>query len=178
MASSAEALCFEDVTRYTGEPSYQIQAGAACAAAGDFNNDTFLDLFIGYGDEASQCFYNRGFRSFAACEMLRVRPDDIEGADQGQSAAVWADLDGNGSQDLVVALANGDVWVLSTDVGGLQGPRCIQAKAAKDLKCAGPVNVRFSFDNHSFGVRTTGRWAAPAELGVREDGEYRIISGL
>jgi hypothetical protein len=39
---------FEETMRLNGEPGYIVQAGAGCAALGDFNNDMFIDLFAGY----------------------------------------------------------------------------------------------------------------------------------
>jgi hypothetical protein len=189
---------FEDVTRATGEPSYVIQAGAAFAAAGDFNNDTFVDLFFGYTDEPAQVFYNRGFRSYAICEALRLSAEDLEGPDAGQAAALWADLDGNGSEDLVVALDNGDVYLLETNVGGLSGPVCLRAApapapkmgsdpdektsrgqtpfsaATDDVRYAGPITVQFDHGGRCFGARVTGRWRPAAQLGVSRPGEYGL----
>ena len=96
---------FEEVMRLTGESGYIIQPGAACAALGDYNNDTFVDIYAGYEEEPSQSFFNRGFRSFAINEQLKFKDDDLPGCEKGQAAMVWADFDGSGSVKLAVALA-------------------------------------------------------------------------
>jgi len=163
---------FEEVFQHSGEPGYIVQAGAHCAAVGDFNHDTFLDLLVGYADEPWQVFFNRGFRSFAMCGTLGLERDDVEGADKGQTAALWADVDADGAPDLVVALAHGEVYLSRTTLGAIDAPTGIRVKADKNLTYAGPINVRFFMEGQCLGVRTTRRWAGAAAFGLSEPGEY------
>jgi hypothetical protein len=165
---------FEEVMRETGETHYIVQAGASCAAAGDFNNDTFADLFFGYAEEPGQFFFNRGFRSFAICEPLKLPDEDIEDASGGQSAACWIDLDGNGSLELVTALPGGALYVSTSDLGDMEDPSSIAVSVAPGAKGAGPVLVRFYSEGRCLGARLAGRWSGPALLGVPRPGKYVV----
>jgi hypothetical protein len=164
---------FEDLMRQTGEPSYIIQAGAGCAALGDFNNDTFVDFFIGYEEEICQLFFNRGFRSFAIAEPLKFKEDDVPGAAKGQAAACWIDLDGNGTLELVTALAGGDVYVSRSTLGQADDPQRIAVKVGKAAPSPGAV-VRFYLEGRCMGTRVADRWAGPAMLGIAEPGKYLV----
>ncbi len=166
---------FEELMRLTGEPGYNIQAGATCGALGDYNNDTFVDMLAGYSEPAPcQVFFNRGFRSFAIDEPLQLKKDDVEGGEKGQAAALWADLDASGSLELVTALASGYLYVSVTNLGEMDDPNCIRAKVLKKVKFAGPVVVRFYLEGRCLGARLAGRWTGPALLGAPETGEYEI----
>jgi hypothetical protein len=161
--------------RLTGETYYKIQAGATCCALGDFNNDTFVDVFAGYSGASPQFFFNRGFRSMAMCEKWVGRSIETEGVEEeGNSAALWADLDGNGSLDLVTAVRGGSVFVSRTDLGDYDPPFCIRVKLPRTAKFAGKVAVRFVLDGRCLGTRTTDRWSPPATLGTSEVGEYVV----
>ena len=72
----------------------------------------------GEGDKRPLIFFNRGFRSTGHCHMidLHEREDDLAkelypGVLNGQQAGLFADLDGDGSQEMVLALVNGEVWI-------------------------------------------------------------------
>ncbi len=164
---------FEELMRQTGETHYIIQSGAGCAAAGDFNNDTFVDLFVGYGEEPPQFFFNRGFRSFAICEPLRLPEEDVEDAASGQAAGRWIDLDGNGSLELVTALAGGALYVSMSDLGDMEDPNCVSVSANPKTSGAGPVLVRFYSGGRCLGARVADPWAGPAVLGVPGPGKYQ-----
>jgi hypothetical protein len=165
---------FEEVMRMTGEPHYNIQAGATCGALGDYNNDTFVDMLAGYAEGKTQTFFNRGFRSFAIDEAVGLKKDDVAGAEKGQAAALWADLDNTGSLELVSALAGGKVYMSMTDVGEMDDPRCVMVKVSPKAKLAGPVVARFYLEGRCLGARTAGRWTGPALLGAPEPGDYQV----
>ncbi len=167
---------FEEVMRLTGEPGYIIQAGAVCAALGDFNNDTFVDVFAGYdGDPFCQFFFNRGFRSLAICGKLKLKEDDVPGAEEeGQAAALWADLNGDGALELVTAMRGGALYLSQSDLADMASPPCLRVKVAREAELAGPVTVRFYLEGRCLGARTAHKWGPPALLGTGEVGEYLV----
>src|SRR5207249_7198926 len=71
--------------------------GAQCAAWADFNNDSFLDLFVGYSDNGRRALYrNKGDGTFARIEVGNA-------SDRGDSiGASWSDYDNDGNLDLFV----------------------------------------------------------------------------
>lgn len=165
---------FEETMRLTGEPGYIIQPGANCAALGDYNNDTFVDMFIGYAEEPAQSFFNRGFRSFAINEPLKLKEDDQPDCDKGQSAMVWADFRRGGTLDLAVALANGDVYTSRTTCGQMEQPVTLTVPFPKNSKSAAPLVVRFHLEGRCLGARVADRWTGPAMLGVSETSIYTV----
>jgi len=165
---------FEEVMRLSGEPGYIFQAGATSAELADFNNDTFVDIFAGYEEEPCQFFFNRGFRSFAINEPLKLKAEDLEGADKGQAAAIWADLGGTGALELVTALANGDVYLSRTNLGAAERPLFVRVPFPAEARSAGPLVVRFYLEGRCLGARVADRWSGPALLGVPEAGTYAI----
>jgi hypothetical protein len=166
---------FEELMRQTGEPGYIIQGGAHCAAIGDFNNDLFPDLFAGYEEEDGQFFFNRGFRSFAIAESLKLREDDVEGCSQGQAAACWLDADRDGALELATVLASGDVYLSRTSLGAMEEPRRIVVQPPRTGGFAGPVVVTLRLDqNRCLASRLADRWSGPAVLAVPSAGRYII----
>ncbi|HOX05345.1 MAG TPA: VCBS repeat-containing protein [Planctomycetota bacterium] len=165
---------FEETMRLTGEPGYIIQPGASCAAPGDYNNDTFADVYVGYEEEPSQSFFNRGFRSFAIDETLKFKNDDLADSEKGQAAMAWADFDASGSLELVTALANGDLYLSRTDLGQMDKPLFLPVPVRPDVKSAAPVVVRFYLEGRCLGARTASRFGPPALLGVPEPGVYIV----
>jgi hypothetical protein len=165
---------FEEVMRLTGESGYIIQPGASCAALGDYNNDTFVDIYAGYEEEPAQAFFNRGFRSFAINEQLKFKDDDLPGCEKGQAAMVWADFDGSGALKLATALANGDLYFSRTDLGQADRPLFLSVPVGKDVKSAAPLVVRFYLEGRCLGARVAERFGPSALLGVAEPGTYTI----
>lgn len=165
---------FEETMRQTGEPGYIVQSGAACAALGDFNGDMFVDLFAGYGEEDGQFFFNRGFRSFAIAEALKFREDDMAGCGNGQAAACWLDVDGDGALELITVLSAGDVYLSRSSVGEVDEPRRIVAKVPKVAGYAGPLVVKFSLQGRCLGSRLADRWRGQAVMAVPVPGRYTV----
>lgn len=85
---------FEDVTKKSGMTGYGYLMGAA---VGDFNNDTWPDLFVtGYG--TTILYKNRGDGTFEdVTDMAGVR------SALWTTAAAFADLDADGDSDLFAA---------------------------------------------------------------------------
>jgi FG-GAP-like repeat len=165
---------FEEVMRFTGEPHYNIKAGAVCGALGDYNNDTFVDMIAAYGEARTQTFFNRGFRSFAIDEALGLTDEGIKNSAKGQTAVLWADVDTSGSLELVIALADGNAYVSLTSVGEMEDPTCLMVSISPKSRLAADLPVRFYLDGRCLGTRVAGRWTGPALLGVSEPGEYEI----
>jgi len=165
---------FRDVMAFCGEPSYIVQAGAQGVAVGDFNNDTFQDFFAFYPDQGGQFFFNRGFRSFAIAEPLRIREDAVPSAERGQTAAVWADFDRDGAQDLAFASAAGEVFLSKTTLGTKNISASLAVRLAPEAPCAAPVNVSFFVGERRLGTRRAEKAGPPAEMGVDEPARITV----
>jgi FG-GAP-like repeat len=169
---------FEEVMRQTGEPGYNIKGGAGCGALGDYNNDTFVDMIAGYTRNEAQTFFNRGFRSFAIDGTMALREDDVTGSDKGQAAVLWADLDGNGSLELISALTAGSLYVSMTGIGEVEDPACIRVTVSPKADFAGAVAMRFYLEGRCMGTRIADRWSGSALLSVASPGEYQVRYAL
>jgi len=108
---------FRDVFRHSGSMSTKCPPRATTVAAMDLNHDGRQDIGLGYAAGKLLYHWNRGFRSFA--EEGKVRLAGTRGgvaqARTGQRAVLGADLNGDGSSDLVALLANGDLIVCFND---------------------------------------------------------------
>jgi len=160
--------------RLTGESGYIIQPGASCAATGDYNNDTFVDLYVGYEEEPAQTFFNRGFRSFAINEPFKLKEDDLAGCDKGQAAMLLADFDASGSLELATALAGGDLYISRSDLGQMDKAQFLTVPVPADARSAAPLVVRFHLEGRCLGARVASRFGPPAMLGVSETGCYVV----
>jgi len=165
---------FAEVFCFCGEPNYKVQTNAACAAFGDFNNDTFVDLFVGGEGEERLFFFNRGFRSLAVDERQALKIDDenMPGIEQGTVAAVWADFGATGALSLSLTLPNGDVYLSRTDLAAQPRARALRVPFDKAAKSAAPQPVRFYLEGRCLGARLADRWGGPAVLGVEAAATY------
>jgi hypothetical protein len=168
---------FHNVMDHTGEPSYQVQPSASVIAPGDFNNDSFVDFFVGNAGANSQVYYNRGFRSFGLGQALQF-PKEGEKAlpdvEKGQSAAIWADFDGGGCQELACALTVGDVYVSQTTLSANVDQLYLNVKVPRDLKYAGPINVKVFFQDRCLGGYTVDKWVGARKIPAGEPGAYTV----
>lgn len=116
---------FRDVFRHSGSMSYKCPPHATAVATMDLNHDGRLDLCLGYAEGELLYHWNRGFRAFG--EEGEVRLPGVQGdagqARLGQRALLAADLNGDGSSDLAVALTNGDIIVCFNDQVSVPGVR-------------------------------------------------------
>ena len=133
---------FVDLLHQSGEIEYIPKPGAIRAQTGDVNNDGRQDVLIVYGVQmAPQLFFNRGFRSFGHARELDLHVQDrLPEAGNGQQGGCLGDFNGDGALDMVLALANGELWALYREV---EGEFAMAATAALSPRSphAGPVSV-------------------------------------
>ncbi|MFW6152301.1 MAG: FG-GAP repeat domain-containing protein, partial [Verrucomicrobiota bacterium] len=102
---------FAGTVGWAGELAYIGQPGGIDGMTGDINNDGRQDILMAYSHQAPHLFFNRGFRSFGHAHMLDVAENSLlVPSEKGQQAGCLADLNGDGGQDMVLVLKNGEVW--------------------------------------------------------------------
>jgi len=170
---------FTDALGLSGELAYISQPGGIDCITGDINNDGRQDALIAYGAKSPHIFFNRGYRSFGHAHTLdlaeqRLLPE----AEQGQQSACLGDVDGDGAQDMVLALRSGEIWVFYREnedrearmavaalpVGGqYKGPVAVTGWIGK--RCLGAWNVLPGANQACFGRRDAGpvtlKWRLP-----------------
>jgi len=165
---------FVDTMAASGEPSYKGSVNACGGAMGDFNCDGLQDMVFFYPADIPNLNFNRGFRSFGHANKLdfQSNPETLPGAEGGQQAGCWADLDGDGVPELVVVLKDGAVWRLPFDTGGEKG-RCVQVMLTGKGAHPGSVSV-----TAWHGKRGLGAWnvtaGAPAMISQPEAGPVTL----
>ena len=103
---------FTDALNVSGEIAYISKPGGIDCVVGDINNDGRQDALIAYGAMSPQLFFNRGYRSFGHAHTLDLAERQLlPAAEQGQQSACLGDFDGDGAQDMVLALKNGEIWI-------------------------------------------------------------------
>ena len=164
---------FAEVAQLTGELSYNAKSRQVAACLCDVNNDGRQDVLLLYASGAPKAFFNRGFRSFGVSYSLDMGAGDLlPGIDDGQIAGCMADFNGDGAEDLAVALANGTCAVIMRESAGAD--QC--ARIALSVKSGKPGPVRLC---GASGKRLLGAWnliagAAPAFVARSEAGPLKI----
>ena len=101
---------FTDRLDLSGELAYISQPGGIECMACDVNNDGRQDALIAYGAKGPQLFFSRGFRSFGRAHTIDLAEQKLlPAAEEGQQSARLGDFDGDGAQDMALALRNGEV---------------------------------------------------------------------
>jgi hypothetical protein len=132
---------FTETRASCGEAAYKIEAGAMGGVTGDFNNDGLQDFVLFYPAGFPLSFFNRGFRSFGFTNALDIGTNSLlPAASEGEQAGTLCDVNGDGAQDLVLILKNGEGWVLPRQTG--QGPAlCARGALAANGSYVGPLTV-------------------------------------
>jgi len=172
---------FTETFEWTGELSYGASRRGIDCMAGDFNNDGRQDVLIAYSAADPKLFFNRGFRTFGNAAGINMGWKVLlPAAMQGQTSACLGDLDGDGAQDLALALKNGELWVVfreSSDAdlnammaaaslpvsGPYKGPVTVTGWIGK--RCLGAWNVLPGVSQACFGRTEAGaltlKWHLP-----------------
>ena len=154
---------FTDALNLSGEIAYISKPGGIDCLVGDINNDGRQDALIAYSAMSPQLFFNRGYRSFGHAHTLDLAERQLlPAAEQGQQSACLGDFDGDGAQDMVLALTNGELWVFFREnddhearsvvaalpIGGpYKGPLAVTGWIGK--RCLGAWNVVPGAPRHS-----------------------------
>jgi hypothetical protein len=164
--------------------------------AGDMNNDGRQDILAAYRGGSPYLFFNRGFRSFGLANTVDVGAQHLlpeaNDAKGGQQSACLVDFDGDGAQDMVLALNNGEVWSLFREnsdnearmavtalsvVGPYKGPVTVTGWIGN--RCLGAWNVSPGVSQACFGRRDAGpvmiKWRLPG--GAPQQKEIVLESG-
>jgi hypothetical protein len=165
---------FTDTLNVSGEIAYISKPGGVDCAVGDINNDGRQDVLIAYGAIGPQVFFNRGYRSFGHAHTLDLAERQmLPAAEQGQQSACLGDFDGDGAQDMALALKNGEIWVFYRENNDHQARNAV-ATLPLGGSCKGPVAV-----TGWIGKRCLGAWnvwpnTSPASFGRKEPGPMTL----
>jgi hypothetical protein len=146
---------FTETLNLCGELAYIGGSGGVDCMSGDVNNDGRQDMLIAYGrnNEASPIvFFNRGFRCFGHAHTLDLAENNLlDAAKQGQQAACLGDFNGDGAQDMALALRNGELWMFFR-ANQNQETRVALASLPAGGECKGPVTVTGWIGNRCLGA--------------------------
>ncbi|MDE3106366.1 MAG: VCBS repeat-containing protein, partial [Acidobacteriota bacterium] len=143
---------FDDVTEQAGLLSF---AATQTAAWADFDNDGYLDLFVGYesrpGDPLpSRLFHNNGDGTFT--EVKLAGADAVDGFVKG---VAWGDFNNDGRPDLFVSVMGGGNRLLRNDGAGEGSGRAMRSWRFTDVTAQAGIDTRqssfatwfFDYDN-------------------------------
>jgi hypothetical protein len=163
---------------------------------GDVNNDGRQDVLLAYANSSPVTYFSRGFLSFGHSHSLDIKERQLlpeaNHATDGQQSACLADLDGDGAQDLALALNNGEIWVFFREnsdnearmavaalpiAGAFKGPVTVTGWIGK--RCLGAWNVLPGVSPACFGRTDAGpitlKWRLPG--GQEQSREVEIMKG-
>ncbi|MBM4142120.1 MAG: VCBS repeat-containing protein [Lentisphaerae bacterium] len=192
---------FADRTDMAGEFAYVSQRGGADCVVGDMNNDGRQDILVAYSGTSPHLFFNRGFRSFGHAHTTDLAENhllpDANNAEAGQQSACLADFDGDGAQDMALALNGGEIWVFFREnsdgearmavaglpvSGAFKGPVAVTGWI--DKRCLGAWNVLPGVSRGNFGRLDAGpvtlKWRLPGggeqsrEIVLEEGGAAKV----
>jgi hypothetical protein len=150
---------FSNQTALSGEFAYISQGNGGDCMVGDMNNDGRQDALLAYRNASSagpHLFFNRGFRSFGHAHTTDLAERHLlptaNDAKDGLQSAGLADLDGDGAQDMVLALNNGEIWTFFRENDDREA-RMAVAVLPMAGACKGPVTV-----TGWIGKRCLGAW--------------------
>jgi len=174
---------FVDTLRFSGELAYISKGDGRSAMTVDINNDGRQDVFITYFTRPPHLFFNRGFRSFGhshAMDLeehelfpkLKKGDQDEERDKKGQQAGVVHDFDGDGGQDMIIVLDDGEVWVYWREYGASE-PLAVRAVLPASGP-AGPVRVMAWSKKRLLGAWSVSPATSEAFFGLFEQGPCKL----
>lgn len=181
---------FVEMFALSGEITYISKSGGIGGATGDINNDGRQDVLITYTAMAPQIFFNRGYRSFGHARALDLSSLKLlEESHKGQDAGCLADFNGDGAQDMTLALKNGELWIfprnlldgnaLSVNVAVEKSTTPVLVTGWSGKRCLGAWNVTANGAPAFFGLEEAGRitlkWRFPG--GKEQTKEIVVIDG-
>jgi hypothetical protein len=161
-----------------GEMMTHAQAvrGSDCTV-GDVNNDGRQDVLIAYDNTSPVTYFGRGFLSFGHCHSIDVAENNslpaANNARDGVQSACLADLDGDGAQDLALALAAGEIWVLFRENDAKEALMVV-ADLPIDGPARGPVAVTGWIGERCLGAWNVSPGTGPACFGRTEPGPVTL----
>ena len=165
---------FTDTLNVSGEIAYISKPGGIDCAVGDINNDGRQDALIAYGAMSPQLFFNRGYRSFGHAHTLDLAERQLLPiAEQGQQSACLGDFDGDGAQDMVLALKNGEIWIFYRENEDHQARNAV-ATLPLGGSYKGPVAVTGWIGKRCLGAWNVSPNTTPAFFGRKEPGPMTL----
>jgi len=165
---------FVEYISVSGEIAYISKPNSIDCVTCDFNNDGRQDVLISYSDIGAQIFFNRGFRSFGHAHDLDLSENQLlAAAEAGQKSGCAVDLNGDGAQDMVLGLPDGEIWCFdrSTDDGQ---PLAAIASLSPKNAFKGPVTVTGWIGDHLLGAWSVMPGTADAFFGIRDAGNITL----
>ncbi|MEI6082701.1 MAG: VCBS repeat-containing protein [Verrucomicrobiota bacterium] len=137
------AMKFVNVMQESGEFTYKGATYSHCGAVGDINGDGRQDVICFYENGVPHINFNRGFRSFGHANSIDLQSTGvIPGAGDGQQTGCWTNLKGDGIQEIVIVLTNGEIWFMPViPDGGSEKGGCVRVMLSSTGSYAGPLNV-------------------------------------
>lgn len=165
---------FVEYIGVSGEIAYISKPNSVDCVTSDFNNDGRQDVLISYSDVGAQIFFNRGFRSFGHAHDLDLTEKQLlTTAETGQKTGCAVDFNGDGAQDMVLGLPNGEIWVFDRSAEDSTPLAAIVSLSSKQA-FKGPVTVTGWVGDHLLGAWNVMPGTADAFFGTREAGNITI----
>jgi hypothetical protein len=165
---------FFDMLGISGEIAYISKPGGFGGQVCDVNNDGLQDFLIIYQKMAPQIFFNRGFRSTGHAHVMDLAEQNLlPEAGKGQQAGTVADVTDDGAQDMVVALADGDVWVFPRELTS-EWALCLRVALPLGKGFAGPLTVTGSVEERGLGAWNVVPGTSEAFFGRRDGDEVTV----
>ena len=176
---------FVEALHHSGEIGYISKGEGRSTMTCDVNNDGRQDVFIAYSSRPPHVFFNRGYRSFGHSHSMDLEEHDLfpklkvpgnaEGKqreNRGQQAGLVHDFDGDGAQDMVLVLADGEVWVYWREFGAAEPLGLRAVLPAKGP--AGPVTVTAWSQKRCLGAWNVVAGTSEAFFGLPEQGPCKV----